>query len=99
MRSTTANRRREGTMKKILSIAGIVLVLILGLQTHESARAQEVSVTCKGEEAASPECVRLGPLGSLNPSGVRFWLKTFVRHGLELPQGVETALRSELAGY
>lgn len=83
-------------MKKILSIAGILLVLILGLKTHESARANHISVTCKADRAESSDCMLLGPLGSLDPAGVRLWLRTFVRQGLELPRGLRTTLRAEL---
>lgn len=83
-------------MKKILSTAGIVLVLFLGFQTYESASANQISVTCEADEAESSGCVSLGPLGSLNPSGIQLWIRTFIRHGLELPTALETALRNAL---
>ncbi len=83
-------------MKKILSTAGIVLVLFLGFQTHESASANQISVTCEADEAESSGCVSLGPLGSLNPSGIQLWIRMFIRHGLELPKALETALRNAL---
>ena len=83
-------------MKKILSTAGIILVLFLGFQTHESANANQISVTCEADEAESSGCVSLGPLGSLNPSGIQLWIRTFIRRGLELPKALETALRNGL---
>jgi hypothetical protein len=72
-------------MKLLLTMAGIAVIVFLGLQTQETARAHKVSVSCVAADADGGDCVSLGPLGAVKPSGVEFWVTSFIDHGVELP--------------
>ena len=80
-------------MKMILTTAFVALILLLGLQTHTTAQANQISVTCEAGYAESSACVSLGPLGSLNPSGIQLWTRMFISHAVELPKAVMASLR------
>ncbi len=80
-------------MKRALGTVGIIVVAILGLQTYESARLHEVSLTCVADEGESSDCVSLGPLGVVNPSGFEFWVTRFIDHGAELSWTLGRMLR------
>ena len=82
-------------MKLILTTAAVILILVLVLQTRESAMANKISVVCEAAEVESAECMSFGPLGALNRSGIRFWATTFVHHGIELPQVLRDSLRDK----
>jgi hypothetical protein len=81
-------------MKEILALAVIVLGLFLGLQTHETAKANQISLSCGAHTAERSECVSLGPL-AVNLSGVEFWVREFVHHALELPQSLSDLVSDE----
>ena len=83
-------------MKTIVTTAAIILLLVLWLQTSASARANRVSVACEPAEGESAECLSLGPLGGVNPSGIRFWITSFIHHGAEIPRELQDVLRDEL---
>jgi hypothetical protein len=85
-------------MKILLTVAGIVLIGFLGLQTRETAKARNVSLTCVAAEAESIDCVSLGPLGGVNPSGVEFWVTSFIDRSVELPRALGDMLREQTRG-
>jgi hypothetical protein len=85
-------------MKMILATAAIVLGLFLGLRTHETMRAHQISLSCGAHTAERSECVSLGPL-AVNPSGVKFSVRMFVHHALELPQSLSDLVRDEAGNF
>lgn len=86
-------------MKAILAIATIVLVIVLGLQTYESARFHKAAIICDAAETSGPECVGLGSVGSVRKSGVVFVAEAFVRHARALPSEIRERIRNHAAKY
>lgn len=84
-------------MTKILTTVAVALVVLLVFQTYESARSQGISATCAAAEVEKPECVSLGPIGTVNVSGVRFWITKFIHHGGQLPQATQNAVSKQRA--
>ena len=82
-------------MKSMLLALGIVMVVFLLTQTHESARRGGVLVTCIATEAERSDCLSLGALGGVNSSGVAFWVTSFVDHSLALPGALVTKVRNQ----
>ncbi len=85
-------------MKSMLQALGIVMVVFLLSQTHESARLRGVTVTCTATEAERSDCPSLGALGGVNSSGVAFWVTSFVDHSLALPRALVTKVRNQAKG-
>lgn len=85
-------------MKSILSTAVIALLVVLGFQTQESARAHRVSFTCGATEVENAACVSFGPLGAVNSSSIRFWITEFIDHGVELPNTIQNLVREGAGG-
>ncbi len=81
-------------MKLILSMTAIMLISLIGFQTLESARTHEISITCEAEQLDSETCISLGPIGTMNPSGVEFWVRGFITHTAELPSKLRDGLRN-----
>jgi hypothetical protein len=79
-------------MKIILTTTVTAIVFFLGLQTYESARFHEISVTCEATRVDDAACVSLGPLGRVNPAALRFWVSSFIDHGTDLPHTLRDAL-------
>lgn len=80
-------------MKTILTTAAIAIAIFLVLETHQSARAHQISVTCEAAEIEDAACMSLGPIGAVNWSGVRFWTTKFIDHGVQLPRVIQNAIR------
>ena len=83
-------------MKILLSTAIIAIIILLGLETRETAVARKISLTCVAAEGDGIDCMSFGPLGAVKPSGVRFWVETFIDHGVEAPRTVGDALLREV---
>jgi hypothetical protein len=83
-------------MKILLATAVIALTVFLGLETRETAIAKQISLTCVAAVGESLDCVSFGPLGAVKPSGVRFWVATFIDHGVEVPRTLGDAFLREV---
>ena len=86
-------------MKTIFTMVCTVVVLYLGLQTSETVKEQKISVSCPMSEAENSDCLSLGPLGVFKPSGIKFWITSFIHHSTRLPveirDGVQNHIRRE----
>jgi len=84
-------------MKTIIATAAIVLIVVLGLQTYESARFHNVEISCTAAEAS--DCLALGSAGGVRKSRIEFVAKTFIRHGRELPSRARESIRNYAAKF
>lgn len=82
-------------MKSLLQALGIVLVVFLLVQTHETARLRGVTVTCASAEAEQSGCISFGNLGGVNSDALAFWVSSFIDHGVALPQAVITKIKNQ----
>lgn len=72
-------------MNILVTILSVILLLVVGVQTHHSATVQHVSLTCVETQVEKTDCISLGRLGAVNRSGVEFWAIHFVDHSINLP--------------
>jgi hypothetical protein len=81
-------------MKGFVQAAAFVIVVLLTIQSYETASARAGTFSCAAAEAELLGCISLGPLGAVNPAHANLWFSSFVEHGKKLPNTAVKMLRN-----